>query len=89
MIDRELDLPVTRQCQLLDLHRSTVYYQRKPVSDTDLKLMRRIDEMHMQRPFYGSRRVIIPFITDTKSRGYAAVSIRFGGKPPLALLGRS
>lgn len=57
MISREHALPVTRQCQLLDLNRSTAYYQRKPVSDADLKLMRGIDEMHMQRPFYGSRRI--------------------------------
>ncbi len=57
MIDRELDLPVTRQCQLLDLNRSTAYYQRKPVSEADLMLMRRIDEMHLERPFYGSRRI--------------------------------
>jgi hypothetical protein len=37
----------------------------------------------------GIRVVIIPFLTVVKSRGYAAASIRFGGKPPLALLGRS
>lgn len=57
MINREGDLPVTRQCQLLDLNRSTAYSQRKPVSETDWTRMRRIDEMHMQRPFYGSRRI--------------------------------
>ena len=50
-------LAVTRQCQLLDLNRSTVYYQGRPVSEDDLVLMRRIDEMHLQRPFYGSRRI--------------------------------
>jgi putative transposase len=57
MIDRTHVLPVTRQCQLLDLNRSSVYYQPKGVSDEDLRLMRRIDEMHLQRPFYGSRRI--------------------------------
>ncbi len=57
MINRQGPLPVTRQCQLLSLNRSTVYYQPKPVSDEDLKLMRRIDEMHLKRPFYGSRRI--------------------------------
>jgi putative transposase len=57
MIDRQNTLPVTRQCQLLSLNRSTVYYQPKDVSDEDLKLMRRIDEMHLKRPFYGSRRI--------------------------------
>jgi putative transposase len=57
MIIRESDLPVTRQCELLNLNRSTVYYQPKPVSEEDLKLMRRIDEMYLKRPFYGSRRI--------------------------------
>lgn len=57
MIDREYDLPMTRQCQLLGLNRSMVYYQPKRASEADLLLMRRIDEMHMQRPFYGSRRI--------------------------------
>jgi len=57
MITRESELPITRQCQLLKLNRSTVYYQPKPASEEDLKLMRRIDEMHLKRPFYGSRRI--------------------------------
>ena len=57
MINRENDLPVTRQCALLYLNRSTVYYQRQEVSEADLRLMRRIDEMHLKRPFYGSRRI--------------------------------
>ena len=57
MIDKDHRLPVTRQCELLNLNRSTVYYQGAGVSDEDLALMRRIDEMHLQRPFYGSRRL--------------------------------
>ena len=57
MIDKENRLPLTRQCQLLSLNRSTVYYHKTPVSDGDLVLMRRIDEMHLSRPFYGSRRI--------------------------------
>ena len=57
MIDRMHSLPVTRQCQLLDLNRSSVYYQPVGVSDEDLRLMRLIDEIHLNRPFYGSRRV--------------------------------
>mgnify|MGYP001820349957 FL=1 len=57
MITRESNLPITRQCQLLNLNRSTVYYQAKPVSAEELKLMHRIDEMHLKRPFYGSRRI--------------------------------
>ena len=57
MIDRSHALPVTRQCQLLNLNRSSVYYQPRGASDEDLRLMRRIDEMHLKRPFYGSRRI--------------------------------
>ena len=57
MIDRTHALPVTRQCQLLGLNRSSVYYQPAGISDEDLQLMRRIDEMHLKRPFYGSRRI--------------------------------
>ncbi len=57
MIDPSNRLPVTRQCELLALNRSTFYYQANPVSSEDLELMRRIDEMHLERPFYGSRRV--------------------------------
>ncbi len=57
MIDCQSRLPVTKQCQLLSLNRSTAYYQPKGVSDDDLKIMRRIDEMHLKRPFYGSRRI--------------------------------
>jgi len=53
MVDREHELSIKRQCQLLALNRSTVHYQRAAVSEEDLALMRRIDEMHlklMQRP---------------------------------------
>ena len=57
MINRQSTLPVTMQCQLLSLNRSTAYYQPKGVSDDDLKIMKRIDEMHLKRPFYGSRRI--------------------------------
>ena len=57
MIDRTHSLPMTRQCQLLDINRSSVYYQPTGVSDEDLRLMRLIDEIHLKRPFYGSRRI--------------------------------
>ena len=48
---------MTRQCQLLSLSRSTAYYRLKDVSDGDLAIMRRIDEMHLKRPYFGSRRI--------------------------------
>jgi putative transposase len=55
MIDRSHDLPVTRQAEVLKLSRSSVYYRPKPVSSADLAVMRRIDELHLNYPFAGSR----------------------------------
>jgi len=57
MIDREHELPVVRQCELLDLARSTAYYEPLPVPEGDLALMRCIDELHLKWPFLGSRRI--------------------------------
>jgi putative transposase len=58
MIDRELpDLSVRRQCELLKVSRSGLYYEPEPTSPDELALMRRIDELHLQRPFFGSRKL--------------------------------
>ena len=48
-------LTKTRRCEVLDVSRSTAYYRPNPVSEEDLALMRLIDEIHLQLPFYGSR----------------------------------
>jgi len=55
MISREHTLAVTRQAQLLGVSRASVYYTPVPVDDTDLALMRRLDELHLELPFAGSR----------------------------------
>jgi putative transposase len=55
MIDRGAKVSVKRQAELLDLSRSSVYYTPRPLSERDLMLMRRIDELHLELPFYGSR----------------------------------
>ena len=55
MIDKTHPLAVTRQAQLLELSRSSLYYTPHPVSQADLVLMRRIDELHTAYPFAGSR----------------------------------
>ncbi len=55
MIDRTHDLPVARQCQVLSLARSTAYYRPREASEADLALMRRIDALHLEHPFAGSR----------------------------------
>jgi len=57
MIDRGAQLPVTRQAQLLELSRSSVYYPPRPIPARDLQLMRRIDELHLELPFYGARKL--------------------------------
>jgi putative transposase len=55
MIDRNHDLPLVRQAQLLRLGRSTLYYEPRPVPAGELAIMRRIDELHLDYPFAGSR----------------------------------
>jgi putative transposase len=55
MIDREHSLSITRQAALLNLSRGTVYYLPRPVSEADLAIMRRLDELHLQHPFMGAR----------------------------------
>ena len=57
MIDKGDKLPVTWQCDLLDLSRSVVYYTPAPLSAKDMELMRQIDEIHLAYPFYGSRKI--------------------------------
>ena len=55
MIDPRHKLPVVQQARLLDLSRSSVYYLPKPTPDADLRLMRRMDELHLEYPFAGAR----------------------------------
>jgi putative transposase len=55
MIDRAHDLPVKRQAEVLQLSRSSLYYEPRPVSAADLAVMRRIDELHLIYPFAGAR----------------------------------
>ena len=59
MIDREhQSLSVSRQCRLLGVSRSTLYYRPLGESAATLELMRRIDELYLQYPFYGSRQMV-------------------------------
>lgn len=55
MINRSHSLPVTRQARALGISRGSVYYRPRPVSEADLALMRRIDALHLEHPFAGSR----------------------------------
>jgi putative transposase len=55
MIDPTSKLSINRQAHVLGISRGSVYYQPRPISDADLKLMHRIDKLHMELPFAGSR----------------------------------
>jgi putative transposase len=55
MIDRAHDLPITRQAEALNISRGSVYYLPRPVSSVDLAIMRRLDRLHLEFPFAGSR----------------------------------
>jgi putative transposase len=66
MITPEHPMPMTRQCNLLELSRSTFYYRRKPLRERDLEMTRHIDGIHLACPFYGSRRIM----HELRARGY-------------------
>ena len=55
MMDHNHVLSLSRQAKALGISRSSIYYQAQPVSDADLAVMRRIDELHLNYPFAGSR----------------------------------
>ena len=55
MIDRDHQLPITRQAKLLGMSRGAVYYLPRPASAADLALMLKIDKLHLEHPFMGAR----------------------------------
>jgi putative transposase len=55
-LDRQLS--VSRQCELIDLSRSSYYYQPMPLSQEELELMRKIDELYLTNPSSGSRTIV-------------------------------
>ena len=57
MIDRGAKVTVKHQAELLSLSRSSVYYSPRPLPERELKLMRRLDELHLKWPFYGARKL--------------------------------
>ena len=59
MVDREHPkLPIVRQCALLGVTRSNIYYRPKMTSEEDLSLMGEIDRQYLETPFYGSRWIV-------------------------------
>jgi putative transposase len=59
-------LTIEQQCELLGLPRSTYYYQPRPESTENLRLMRRLDELYMECPFFGSRRMAVTLEVNRK-----------------------
>lgn len=59
MIDKTHTLPVAAQSRRLDICSRCVYERPTPMSESDLRLMRRIDELHLAFPFFGSRRLLV------------------------------
>ena len=57
LIRPDAKVSVRHQCELLDLCRGTYYYQRAPETSANLALMRRLDELHLEHPVYGSRKL--------------------------------
>ncbi len=55
MIDRNHPLPIAHQAKIVGLSRGAVYYVPRPISEPELALMRRIDELHLEHPFMGAR----------------------------------
>ncbi len=55
MIDRGHDLPISKQAEALNISRGSIYYLPRPVSEADLAIMRRLDRLHLEFPFAGSR----------------------------------
>ena len=55
MIDREHDLSITKQAEILKISRGSVYYLPRPVSSADIEIMQQLDRLHLEYPFAGSR----------------------------------
>src|ERR1700731_3913090 len=55
MIDRSHDLPIAKQAEALNISRGSVYYLPRPMPEADLATMRRLDRLHLEFPFAGSR----------------------------------
>lgn len=60
MVDRaHAHVSVRRQCELLRVSRSGLYYEPAPTDPAELALMRQLDELHLKRPYYGSRKLTL------------------------------
>lgn len=58
LVERSSELSLRQQCELLGLGRSSLYYEVRPETEENLRLMRRLDELHLEKPVFGSRRMV-------------------------------
>jgi putative transposase len=59
LVGPDPQISVRHQCELLELCRSTYYYEPCPETEENLALMRRLDELHLENPVYGSRKLTV------------------------------
>lgn len=81
MIDRTHALPITRQAAALGISRSGIYYMPTPPSEADLALMRRIDALHLEMPWWGARgirRMLAPEFPGVGRRRITTLMQRMG-----------
>lgn len=74
MISRSHDLPISQQAKLLGISRGSVYYQPRPISEDDLVLMHRIDQLHLEHPFMGARMLRDQLVREDRAVGRTHVS---------------
>ena len=80
MIDRQHELPLACQARLVGLSRGAVYYEPRPIPEEDLMLMRRIDELHLELPFAGSR-MLRDLLGGVVNDGIELAGMRFTAAP--------
>lgn len=58
LIDNDIKISIGRQCELLNISRSGLYYKPMPISEEQLKVLKLIDEIYTSHPYYGTRRML-------------------------------
>lgn len=59
LINKEIDISIEKQCELLSVHKSGIYYKPVVESDVNLAIMRLLDEQYYKTPFYGIRKLTV------------------------------
>jgi putative transposase len=78
LVETEDEPSIRRQCELLEISRTAYYYQPCPETEENLALMRRLDELHLEHPVYGSRRLTVMLRREGKAVNRKRVSRLLG-----------